>query len=110
MHDMMLGAPVDVGQYTGPLLEGSPIHNGNCEDGVYGCRMCNRAASKLTVDQLKSIGWTLNQDCDWCNKEVPTSDIRGMRPVDEPHCYYEVCSVCSDKNIKEILENFYSNN
>lgn len=90
MHDMSLGAPVDLGAYDGPLLEGKPLHLGSCEDGVYGCRSCNSAARRLTPDQLKAIGWPESDTCDWCHKDAPISDMRGLRPWDEP-CYYEVC-------------------
>ncbi len=102
MHDFSLGGPVDVGDYDGPLLDGKPLHGGNCEDGVYGCRKCNRAASSLTDEQLKSIGWRTTEMCDYCKKEVPIKEISGLRPWDEPSCYYEVCSDCRTKHDKSI--------
>lgn len=106
MHDMSLGPPVDEGEYTGPRLDGEPLHNGNCEDGVYGCRKCNAAAAVLTTEQLEAIGWPTTGHCDWCKKEVPTQDMCGLRPWDEPSCYYEVCSSCKAKHDKDYDEAF----
>ena len=103
MHDMNLGGPVDVGQYDGPMLDGKPLHGGNCEDGVYGCRMCNNAARFLTDEQLKAIGWATTVPCDWCKKETPVQEIRGVRPWDEGgSVYYEVCSTCYRKYSEEL--------
>lgn len=104
MHDFSLGPPIDVGQYDGPLLDGRPLHNGNCEDGVYGCRMCNSAARHLTNEQLEAIGWPTTGSCDWCNKVVPTKELDGIRPHDEPSCYYEVCNSCYSAHQKELRE------
>lgn len=97
MHDFSLGPAVDAGGYDGPLLKGKPLHEGNCEDGVYGCRKCSWAAKALTDEQLVSIGWPLTNTCDWCHKEVPFRSISGIRPSDEPSCYYEVCLACRRK-------------
>lgn len=94
MHDFTLGPPVDVGCYDGPLLNGEPIHRGNCEDGVYGCRHCNEAARCLSDADRDAIGWPATATCDWCRKVVPADAIYGLRPWDEPSCYYEVCSSC----------------
>lgn len=97
MHDMSLGAPVSVGEYTGPLLKGKPLHSGSCEDGVYGCRMCNSAARALSDEELKSIGWPATSFCDWCKREVSVREISGIRPWDESGTYYEVCTDCYDR-------------
>lgn len=101
MHDFSLGAPVDVGEYAGPLLDGEPIHRGNCEDGVYGCRMCNSAARRLTDEQRRKIGWETDQECDYCHDTVPITQISGLRPYDEPSIFYEVCSTCRKKHDDE---------
>lgn len=108
MHDFSLGGPVDVGTYYGLLLNGQPLHRGNCEDGVYGCRRCNRRLRRLTEKEraeLRDLNypeWRAEPNptsiCDWCNKEVPLKDIRGIRPWDEPSCYYEVCAVCKGRH------------
>ena len=98
MHDFSLGSPVDLGEYAGPLLNGNPIHQGNCEDGVYGCRKCNRASRELTDEELKEIGFKNTQECDWCHKEVHISKINGCRPWDESgQVYYEICDECDKK-------------
>jgi hypothetical protein len=104
MHDFSLGPPVDVGEYTGPMLNDKPLHKGNCEDGVYGCQRCNYAARELTDEQLTEIGWPTKGHCDWCNKEVPARDITGLKPRDEPSVYYEVCMECRKKYNKELAE------
>lgn len=106
MHDFSLGGPVDVGEYTGPLLEGEPLHGGSCEDGVYGCRACNRAASTLTDEQLESIGWPTTCRCDWCKKDVKVAEISGVRPWDEPDCYYEICKSCRKSYDDELRREF----
>jgi len=99
MHDFTLGPPVDVGEYEGPLLHGVPLHKGSCEDGVYGCRKCGNAATKLSDEELDLIGWPRTTSCDWCHKDVRTQDIRGARPISEGgHCYYEVCKDCYTRN------------
>ena len=102
MHDYSLGAPVDVGQYMGPLLDGKPLHTGNCTDGVYGCSSCNAASRSLTADQLKTIGWSTEQNCDWCKKLVSVQQIHGIKPWDEPSIYYEVCTDCKKEHDKEL--------
>jgi hypothetical protein len=94
MHDMSLGAPVDVGSYDGPFVDGQPLHGGNCEDGVYGCRKCGDAARNLSDETLRAIGWSLTQSCDWCRKDTPIRRTYGLQPWDEPGCYYEVCNHC----------------
>lgn len=104
MHDFSLGGPVDVEEYTGPMVDGKPIHSGNCEDGVYGCRKCGSAAKKLTDEQLKALGWSTSQFCDWCKKDTPIKEISGIRPWDEPSCYYEVCRDCCRKYNAELLK------
>lgn len=104
MHDMSLGGPVDVGGYTGYILNGKPIHIGNCEDGVYGCRKCNRATRQLSVEDRIALGIESNQDCDYCHKSVDISKIHGLRPWDEPSCYYEVCLDCYGRHDKELAE------
>lgn len=97
MHDFSLGGPVDIGEYCGPIVEGKPLHSGNCEDGVYGCRKCNNAAKNLSDEQLKEIVWNTTQFCDWCHKETHVKELVGIRPWDEPSCYYEVCHNCHKK-------------
>lgn len=104
MHDYSLGGPVDVGEYCGPMLDGKPIHTGNCEDGVYGCTKCNRASRELTTEQLQSIGFETHQNCDWCKKRFPVADISGIRPWDEPSCYYQVCTECRAKHARELQD------
>ncbi len=114
MHDYSLGGPVDAGEYEGFLLEGKPLHAGNCTDGVYGCRACGNALKSLSDDELKKL---VDQDgepadvrttdtCDWCNKEVSFRDISGLRPWDEPSCYYEVCSSCRKKHDDELAREY----
>ena len=103
MHDFTLGPPVDVDGYDGPLLDGKPLHEGNCEDGVYGCRMCNRAAGRLTDEELDKIGWQKTFHCDWCKKEVSIRELNGVRPWDEGGAvYYEICDACK-KNYNQSL-------
>lgn len=104
MHDYSLGGPVDVGEYAGPMLDGKPLHRGSCEDGVYGCTMCHSASKHLTEAQLKSIGFLTHQNCDWCKKSFPVKDISGIRPWDEPSCYYQVCNGCRAKHNKELQD------
>ena len=104
MHDFSLVPPVDVGQFDGPLLDGKPLHEGSCEDGVYGCRKCNRAMRTLTDEQLKSMGIETETSCDWCKKRVSLRNIFGIRPWDEPSCYYEVCGSCKGKHDKELAD------
>lgn len=104
MQDYSLGAPIDVGEYAGPLLDGKPLHRGSCEDGVYGCTMCHRASKHLTDEQLRSIGFQTHQNCDWCKKKFPVKDISGLRPWDEPSCYYRVCSGCKAKHSRELQD------
>lgn len=108
MHDFSLGGPVDVGSYDGPMLDGKPIHSGNCEDGVYGCRPCGRAFRSMTPEERQRAcpDWPTTQTCDWCHKEVPVDDTRGVRPWDEPSCYYEVCITCHGKYRDEEAKEF----
>ena len=103
MHDLSLGAPVDVGEYTGPKLDGQPLHKGNCEDGVYGCRKCGERVRTLSDEQLLSIGADLTTSCESCGKEVSVRDIRGYKAWDEP-VYYEACLACYKKYLKSIPE------
>ena len=103
MHDFSLGPPVDIGAYDGPLLNENPLHGGNCEDGVYGCRKCNAASRLLTDEQLVEIGFNNTQECDWCFKTVPNKDISGCRPWDEGgQIYYEICAACRKKYDDEL--------
>jgi hypothetical protein len=112
MHDFRLGPPVDIGEYAGLLLEGKPLHPGNCEDGVYGCRKCNQRFRLLSEEQRAKLRdpenpkWRAEPNptdtCDWCKKTVPIRDIQGLRPWDEPGCYYEVCKDCKDKHDREL--------
>jgi len=106
MHDFSLGPPVDVGGYDGPLVDGKPLHKGNCEDGTYGCRACNGAARSLSPEQLKGIGWSTTQYCDWCKKDTPVAKMNGVRPWDEPSCYYEVCDACDSKYRENMRKEF----
>ena len=101
MHDFSLGPPVDVGRYDGLLLDGKPLHSGNCEDGVYGCRKCSGAMRRLSPEQLEQLGVEDSQECYWCNKSVPLKDICGLRPWDEPSVYYEVCTECWHKHNRD---------
>lgn len=103
MHDFSLGPPVDVGEYCGPLLDGKPIHKGNCEDGVYGCRSCNSAARHLTDEQLVELGWPTTGTCDACNAVVPVKDICGDFDH-EDRTYREVCRSCKDKISAAVLK------
>ena len=104
MHDFGLGPPVDVGAYDGPMVKGKPLHSGSCEDGVYGCRKCNDAGRLLSTEKLEEMGWPTTGDCDYCKKQVPVQDIRGLRPWDEPSCYYEVCKDCKSKHDRDLAE------
>lgn len=104
MHDYSLGGPVDVGGYAGPMLNGKPIHKGNCEDGVYGCTSCHDAAKGLTKEQLISIGFNTEDNCDWCKKKFPIQEISGIRPWDEPSCYYRVCNGCRANHDKALQD------
>ena len=99
MHDFSLGGPVDVGRYDGPLLNGKPIHSGNCEDGVYGCRMCNAAVRRMSdEDRRKVYPNDPMSFCDWCNADVPHHELSGVRPIDEGgRILYEVCGDCKKK-------------
>jgi hypothetical protein len=103
MLDLSLGV-VDVLSYDGPLLEGKPLHSGSCEDSTYGCRRCNSAARTLTNEHLVAIGWPTTNNCDWCKKECPAQEVSGLRPYDEPSCYYEVCRTCRSKYNAELDE------
>lgn len=106
MLDLSLGILSDVGGYDGPLLDGKPLHSGHCEDTTYGCRRCNSAATTLTDAQLDAIGWPKTTYCSWCHKDVPSKEIRGLRPWDEPSCYYEVCRACKDGYDKDFEREF----
>jgi hypothetical protein len=103
MLDLTLGT-VDIGDYNGPLLDGRPLHGGSCEDSPYGCRKCNAAARMLKTEQLVAIGWPVSDSCDWCKKDVPSQEISGLRPYDEPSIYYEVCDCCYRKYQKDLEE------
>lgn len=118
MHDFSLGGPVDVGSYDGLLLDGKPLHEGTCEDGVYGCRKCGSALRYLSPEEREKLRdpnnpeWRAEPDpkqmCDWCNKEVPIAHIGGVRPWDEPSCYYEICRECRGKYNRSLDEEFYA--
>ena len=112
MHDFSLGAPVDVGEYEGPMVDGEPLHRGSCEDGVYGCRRCSRAARMLPPDKLKELGWG-DQPCAWCKKMVRFAEICEVRPWDEPSCYYEICRSCRaeyDYDLRQEVEHWRTHN
>ena len=106
MHDFSLGGPVDMGEYCGPLLKGQPLHPGSCEDGVYGCRRCGNVISGLSTEELKEIGAEDRFSCDWCKKEFPLKERNGIRPWDEPSCYYEVCDGCKRKHDDDLRKEF----
>ena len=103
MHDFSLAPPVDIGVYEGPLLKGQPLHPGTCEDGVYGCRRCGDAISLLSSEELKEIGVEDQFHCDWCKNQFPLKEKRGIRPWDEPSCYYEICGACDRKHHRSLM-------
>lgn len=115
MHDFSLGGPVDEGAYCGYYYEGEPLHSGNCEDGVYGCRKCSIALRSLPESAYAELALldpdtgeltpdrpSLSQQCDWCNRSVHITEISGVRPWDEPSCYYEVCDSCYSRYHSEL--------
>lgn len=103
MHDFTLGPPVDTGEYGGPLIDGRPLHEGSCEDGVYGCRSCNAASRKLTDEQLTALGWPCTGECDFCHAHVHVRDICGLMDH-EDHTYHEVCRTCKDRHVRAVLK------
>ena len=109
MHDLSLGGPVDIGAYDGPIVDGKPLHSGNCEDGVYGCRMCETAARRLTPEQRKELGYSETGTCDWCKKTVPFETLAFQTDADEGcSVVYEVCRPCRDKYNESMREEIAS--
>lgn len=94
MMDYSLGGDVDVGQYDGPILDGKPLHSGNCSDGVYGCIKCNAAARRLTDDQRTAIGFDNEEQCDVCGKRVHASTLSYRSFWDEPSVKQMMCVDC----------------
>jgi hypothetical protein len=79
MHDLTLGAPVDVG------VNPEATHSGSCNDGVFGCSRCWNTAN----DNLGTI-----DKCDWCERETHTKVSKAW---DEP-ILYALCLACRNKN------------
>ncbi len=106
MHDFSLGGPVDCGAYCGIMVDGKPVHQGNCEDGVYGCRKCNRAIRNMSPEDRKRWlpDYNSEQECDYCHKKVDISEIHGHSDRDEPGVYQEICTHCKTRYNKAIAE------
>jgi hypothetical protein len=93
MQDNRLGRPVDVGEYTGPLLNGKPIHSGHCSDGVDGCGRCRSAAREFGPIELAILGFPTTETCDLCKKAVPYADAATIRDYEDDTTSI-ACSVC----------------
>lgn len=80
MHDHSLGGPVNVGRNP------DAKHEGNCNDGVYGCSRCWNAANN---------GKGYVADCDWCKaRNVNTRIIKAW----DENVSYALCEKCRKKN------------
>lgn len=97
MHDHSLGGPTSNGSYDGPVVDGKPLHEGNCSDSTYGCIRCWNASNDGQGEFFT---------CDWCKKQANT---RITRASDEP-VSYALCKECRLKNQRYVEEHdtYYS--
>lgn len=107
MMDLTLGGPVSLGEYTGPTLDGKPIHSGECNDTEIGCVRCFQTIShmpdELRVKLVNEDGTpytTYDTDCDWCRTRHDVHQLTWHRAWDEP-VYYMLCDACVNKDDAE---------
>jgi len=87
MMDHSLGGPVDVGIQEGAL------HEGNCNDGVFGCSRCWNLAND---------GQGTLSTCEWCKRETFTKTLHDP----EDHCTYAVCKDCREKYQERVAREY----
>ena len=103
MMDLALGGPVDEGEYLGPLLNGQPLHDGNCSDSVFGCMRCTAVISSLSDEERAEIGHEdYMSSCDCCKEETLSSELSFLKPWDEPGVVYLACSKCCRVHDEEL--------
>lgn len=112
MQDYTLGGPIACDDYYGGYLDGEPLHDGYCNDGVYGCEHCARAMQRMSPearvrydlqngaddDESKDMRWT--DTCEFCTQVFDIVDMSFYYDAQE-RCKYRVCTFCRERNARQ---------